>query len=120
LITGSGQDIYFESSQPLTPADPDDSPDVYDARIGGGFSFAQAAPCSGEACQPPASGRVAAPAPVTVQPPADPGNVKPKTCPKGKIRKHNKCVKKNKKHHKKHPAKKHRSKKAGHKQGGGK
>jgi hypothetical protein len=117
-IDPSGEDIYFESAQPLTPADPDDSTDVYDARIGGGFSFAQAAPCSGAggACQSHSPGPVPSPAPATAQPPDDPGNVQP--CPKGKVRKGNKCVKKKKP--KKHSGKKNHGKKASHMQGGGK
>jgi hypothetical protein len=119
-IDGSGQNIYFESPGALTPADGDDQSDVYDARIGGGFSFAQAAPCSGAggACQSHVPAPAPVPAPVTAQPPADPGNVVPKACPKGKVAKGNKCVKKKK--HKKHSGKKNHGKKASHKQGGGK
>jgi hypothetical protein len=71
----------------------------------------------GEACQRSPSGPPAAPAFATAQQPADPGNVKLKTCPKSKVVKGNKCVKKK---HKKHSGKKHHSKKAAHKQGGGK
>jgi hypothetical protein len=95
-----GEDIYFESSQALTPADGDDLADVYDARIGGGFSFAHPAPCSGEACQPSPS--TSLPTPISPANRANgEGNVKSKTCPKGKVRKHGKCVKKaSKKHHK--------------------
>jgi hypothetical protein len=117
-ITGSGQDIYFQTPGALTPADGDDQVDVYDARIGGGFSFAKEPPClgAGGACQSHSPGPAPTPAPVTAKPPADPGNVKPKTCPKGKVRKKNgKCVKKPKKH----TGKKHHGKKASHKQGGG-
>jgi hypothetical protein len=114
-VSASGQDIYFGTGGALTPADGDDAGDIYDARIGGGFSFAQAAPCSGEACQP-----VATPAPAKVAPgSAQPGPGKPpqpKPCPKGKVKKHGKCVKKPKKH----SGKKHHGKKASHKQGGGK
>jgi hypothetical protein len=51
VIDGSGQDIYFNTPGALTPADGDDSADVYDARIGGGFSFAQKPICTGENCQ---------------------------------------------------------------------
>ncbi len=102
---------------PLLPADADKLADVYDARVGGGFSFAPPTICTGEDCQPPASGPLAAPTPATAQPPADPGNVKFKTCPKGKVVKGNKCVRKPRK---KHSGKKHHGKKASHKQGGGK
>jgi hypothetical protein len=115
-ISGSGRDIYFETPGALTPADGDDIGDVYDVRVGGGFSLAPATPCSGEACQAASSGPPVVPAPATTQPPADPGNVKPKTCPKGKVVKGSKCVKKPKKH----SGKKHHGKKAAPKRGGGK
>jgi hypothetical protein len=114
-ITGSGQDIYLQTTGALTPADGDDQVDVYDARIGGGFSFAQAVPCSGEKCQPdavPASSNPLSPA----NTPNGDANLVPKTCPKGKVLKGKKCVKKNK--HKKHSGKKH--KRAGSNHGGGK
>ncbi len=114
-IDGSGQDIYLQTAAALTPADGDDSVDVYDARIGGGFSFAPAVPCSGETCRPSPSNPPTPPAPTTAQPPAEPGNVK--ACPKGKVKKHGKCVKKPRR---KQGAKKSHGKKAGHKQGGGK
>jgi hypothetical protein len=113
VIDGSGKNIYFQSGAVLTPGDGDQQGDVYDARVLGGFSFAEPT-CSGEGCQSAASGPPASPAPVTGQSPADPGNIKP--CPKAKVAKGNKCVKK----HKKHSGKKHHGKKAGHKQGGGK
>jgi hypothetical protein len=124
-IDGSGRDIFFQTAGALTPADGDDRGDVYDARVDGGFSFAQGALCSGEACQQPSSGPPVAPSPATAQAPADPGNLKPKACPKGKIAKGSKCVKKHTKkhtdkHHKKKSHKKHQAKKPGHKEGGGK
>jgi hypothetical protein len=113
-IDGSGKNIYFNTVHQLTPSDGDDVADVYDARIGGGFSFAQNL-CSGETCQPERT------QPLVQKPlgsektgPANPKQ--PKPCPKGKARKHGKCVKKP--HN--HPGKKHRGKRAGHKQGGGK
>jgi Tol biopolymer transport system component len=51
FIDGSGQDIYFQTSEALTPNDGNTLKDVYDARVDGGYSFAHTAPCSGEACQ---------------------------------------------------------------------
>lgn len=116
-ITPSGQDIYFQTPGALTPADGDDSVDVYDARVGGGFGFPEAEICTGEKCQPdPVPALPTPPSPANT--PNGEGNVKPsKPCPKGKVRKKNgKCVKKPKKH----SSKKHHGKKAGHKQGGGK
>ncbi len=53
FVADSGQDIYFTSSDQLTPADADTQQDVYDARVDGGFDFTSPAPCAGEACQAP-------------------------------------------------------------------
>jgi hypothetical protein len=121
-ISASGRDIYFETPGALSPADPDLSVDVYDARVGGGFSFAQSS-CSGEGCQAPVVPPPPPPAPegrASDNPGA--GNPKPpKSCPKGKVRRRGKCVKKPSK---KHGAKKHHSKKqhkrSGSNAGGGK
>ncbi len=52
-VSSSGRDIYFNTRDQLTPADGDTLPDMYDARVDGGFAFAQPVPCSGEACQTP-------------------------------------------------------------------
>jgi hypothetical protein len=120
-ISSSGKDIYFSTRQALSPGDGDDALDVYAARIGGGFSFAPNETCSGEACQPSASNPAAPPTPTTAEPSADAGNVKP--CPKGKVAKGSKCVKKpHKKPHKKHHKKKGEghAKRASHNRGGGK
>ena len=118
MITASGQDIYFNTGAALTPADGDDLGDVYDARIDGGFSFAPPASCSGEACQPPPPvspphADLAEPTGLTAR-----ATSNPRPCPKGKVAKGNKCVKK-KKQTKRHKHKKP-GKKAAPKQGGGK
>jgi hypothetical protein len=63
-ISASGQNIYFQSTEQLAPQDHDSSPDIYDARVNGGFPAASAAVgCSGEGCQQPA-----APVPVVAAP----------------------------------------------------
>ena len=57
----SGDDVFFATLSSLVPRDPG-LVDIYDARVGGGFAEAAAAPaCEGEACQPAA----AAPTPRT-------------------------------------------------------
>jgi hypothetical protein len=114
-ISASGQDLYFQTPGVLSPADGDDLGDVYDARVGGGFSFAQAAPCSGEACQP-GGPNPPGPQPLGSQGAGAGNPAPPKPCPKGKDKKMGKCVKKPKKHN----GKKHNGKKAAHKRGGGK
>ena len=55
MITPSGRDVMFLTSQGLVRADTDGLPDIYDARIGGGFPEPPAPlqPCSGDACQGP-------------------------------------------------------------------
>jgi Tol biopolymer transport system component len=52
VIDGSGDNIYITSSQQLTADDIDTVADVFDVRRGGGFSFKELPPCSGEGCQP--------------------------------------------------------------------
>jgi hypothetical protein len=49
-ITASGTDIFFRSLSHVTAADGDTNPDVFDARVGGGFDLREPAPCEGEGC----------------------------------------------------------------------
>jgi hypothetical protein len=55
VMAPGGRDVFFVTSQDLVPQDVDGVPDVYDARLGGGFAPLPAAPepCSGDACQGP-------------------------------------------------------------------
>jgi hypothetical protein len=122
--TPSGSDVFFKTASSLLPQDPG-LIDIYDARVGGGLPQPPTppAPCEGEACQGPLS------APDDPSPASGSGeyagNVAPekprcpkgkgkgkgcKPCPKGKVRRHGRCVKKHQKTGK--PAKKH-SKQAG-------
>jgi hypothetical protein len=97
-VSGSGEDVYFGTEAQLTPSDGDGKADVYDARIDGGFQPPQLG-CSGETCQPAASTPPATPTSPANLPNGE-GNVKP--CPKNKVAKGNKCIKKSHgKHHKK-------------------
>ena len=53
----SGDNVFVETSAQLVGQDVDQSLDVYDARVGGGFQFSGApVACSGDACRPPGSG----------------------------------------------------------------
>jgi len=53
----SGRDVFFATAEGLVPGDTDGGYDVYDARVGGGFSGAPGAtPCEVE-CQEPAPPR---------------------------------------------------------------
>jgi hypothetical protein len=64
VISPDGNDVFFLTSQGLVPQDTDGAPDIYDARIGGGFSppAVEAQPCEGDACQGPLTN----PAPLSV------------------------------------------------------
>ncbi len=110
VISPSGKDIFFLTTDGLAPQDTDGAMDIYDARIGGGFPSALATeqPCSGDACQGPLTN----PAPLLV-----PGSVsqapggnfaapvvkvkttkkaKPAKCKRGYVRKKTRCVKRTK------------------------
>jgi hypothetical protein len=55
VISGEGDDIFFDTAQNLAAQDTDGTADVYDARIKGGFSSPPVQPqqCSSDACQGP-------------------------------------------------------------------
>jgi hypothetical protein len=112
IISPSGNDIFFTTTDDLVPGDTDGAYDIYDARLGAGFPTppAEPQPCSGDACQGPLTnpapllvpGSVSqAPgenlAPPAAAPPAKPAAPKPvaKTakCRKGHLRRKGKCVK---------------------------
>lgn len=97
----SGDDVFFTTNQRLVGWDTDENVDVYDARVGGGFPEPPHpdAICEGEECR----GAPTSAPPVTSAGSAvfeGPGNPPaPSGCPKGKARRHGRCVA-NKKHHK--------------------
>jgi hypothetical protein len=112
-IDSSGEDIFFETADPLVSGDGDTQYDVYDARVDGGFEQEPASvECQGEACQglplvqpiftPPSSASVAGnsnltpPPPSKLEPPAEGtkgSTPKPVKCKKGFTKKKGKCVK---------------------------
>jgi hypothetical protein len=101
----TGDDVFFTTDSSLVSQDTG-LIDIYDARVGGGYPAQPGQPgaCEGEACQGPSSApndRV--PSSMTFQ---GAGNVRKATkrsCPKGKVRRKGRCVKKHK------GGKKHRS-----------
>jgi hypothetical protein len=56
-VSATGDDVFIHTSDLLNGEDADDTPSVYDARVGGGFSPPTPPPseCLGEACQPAAA-----------------------------------------------------------------
>ena len=108
VITPSGKDIFFLTTQGLMPQDTDGAEDVYDARLGSGFPVEAAKPkaCEGDACQGPLTN----PAPLLVPGSVSqaPGENFPRPavpvvastkkatvvkCSKGRRPSHGKCVK---------------------------
>jgi hypothetical protein len=55
VISSSGRDIFFSTTQGLVAQDTDGQTDVYDARLEGGFPSSPVEPqaCEGDACQGP-------------------------------------------------------------------
>ena len=99
-VSQSGDDAFFTSSDLLSPFDSDETPSIYDARVGGGFVATRSPACEGEACQ-----RALPPAPGLAVPQTSPtentkGHRRP--CPRGKrlVKRHerSRCVKKHRRH----------------------
>jgi hypothetical protein len=70
--TPDGSDIFFRTAQPLVAQDVDQSTDLYDSKVGGGFAAQNAAtkqPCDGESCRsaPPAPPATSTPASASSQ-----------------------------------------------------
>ena len=79
--SASGNDAFFITRSQLVPQDTDQSMDVYDARVGGGFPYSPALPpCSGDACQAAGTAAPSVPVPATVTF-SGPGNASPAPAP---------------------------------------
>jgi NHL repeat len=93
-ISPSGRDLFFNAYAQYTPDALDAYQRVYDARIGGGFTYPKAPPpCPLEVCQGTPKGTPEERAPGTGSF-VGPGNatVKPASCRKGKVRRRGRCV----------------------------
>jgi hypothetical protein len=117
-ISPDGRNVFFTTAAPLVGADTNNAPDIYDARVDGGFPTQQRpAGCEGqESCQ---GVPVPVPLPTTTTPTStspSAGNVTPaKRCGRGRVRRHGRCVKKPA--HDGHRQKRH-AKRANHDRGG--
>lgn len=102
VLAPDGATIAFATARPLLPQDGDTTPDVYVARVGGGFPNPPPPnPCEpGSNCQqaqvPPAAPAAASESPTSGNPPA------PRPCRKGKVRRKGHCVAKHKRKTKNH------------------
>jgi hypothetical protein len=103
--SASGDDVFVSSVAQLAPSDVDNALDVYDLRVGGGFPTPPTppTPCdpAADQCQGGSSLAPAASDPASAgfsgpgNPPAS-NKPRPKGCRKGQVRRHGKCVKRNK------------------------
>lgn len=101
--SADGSNVFFGTHAQLAPQDTDQSGDLYDARIGGGFVGLTPTSCTGTGCQgvPAAPPIFATPASVTFEGVgnfAPSAHAKPKAKPKAKpcgrnrVRRHGRCV----------------------------
>jgi hypothetical protein len=98
-VSESGDDVFFITADLVLPVDADETPSIYDARVGGGFPSTASSECQGEGCRPQMQAPPSLPSGNTpVQGAGD--NFKPRRCPKGKhkVKRGGKvrCVKKKK------------------------
>lgn len=99
-VSDSGDDIFFRSADLLLPADEEETPSIYDARVGGGFAETVEPGCEGEGCRKV----LTAPPPMIGPESGVHVNKKSKGCPKGKrkVHRHGKARCVAKKHHRHH------------------
>lgn len=105
--SASGDDVFIATKEQLAPQDNDFVADVYDLRVNGGFPDPPPTPpCQVDESVPLVPGQIYCQGDSTPQPsaptPASPGFIGPgnppvkKPCPKGKVRRRGKCVKRHK------------------------
>jgi len=95
--TASGRDVFFYTRERLVGWDKDDNVDIYDARIGGGFTEPAAQPpeCEGDGCRGSGSETpaIAGAGSAVFQGPGNPKADAPANrCPAGKLRRGKRCL----------------------------
>lgn len=100
-LSRSGDDVFFTTADRLTGAGAGGATSIYDARVNGGFAESVSSVCQGEGCRP---GLAPPPALTAPAKPALDGEDNFSACPKGKVRRDGRCVKKKPKKHRKHKA----------------
>ena len=80
-IDASGQNVFFATEAQLVGQDSDELPDLYDARVDGGFPAPKVDECSGEACQGASGAPVVAPVAPGSLSPGGQGNLTPRQQP---------------------------------------
>jgi hypothetical protein len=109
--SADGRNVFFATPAALVRSDDDGGLlSVYDARVEGGFAEPPLppAPCAGEGCRPPGPPSPAVSPPSTAAI-AGRGNVKPRQCKRGRVRRAGRCVKKGKSQHRKQRSASHRA-----------
>jgi hypothetical protein len=107
-VTADGKDVYFFTHATLAPQDHSGGQTkIYDARENGGFFVIPSQPpcVASDECHGP--GTKEAPTPDIGSFGGSPTSASSQACPKGKVRRKGKCVKRHKKpHHKRHASRK--------------
>jgi len=100
-MTPSGSDVFFVTAERLVPQDLSTVISIYDAREGGGFSFAEPQPpCQGDNCQgtPSVAPQLPSAASASFQGPGNESRTRTRRCSKNqrRVRRHGRtrCVKK--------------------------
>jgi hypothetical protein len=88
-VDETGDNVFFTTRDRLVPSDRDELLDLYDARVGGGFTPEALPQGSREQPSPPVPPRSI---PISSSL-ADPGNMKPRGCKKGRVKRKGRCVK---------------------------
>ena len=114
-MDADGANVFFETQEKLFPTDTLDSYSLYDARELGGIPYSlPAAPCAGDACQPPGPPPPALATPATTGAGEEGAEATRRPCPKGKHRVKGRCVKKKHAHKRKRHHRRSRHRRANH------